>query len=868
MISDFTNRIFILIVLLFCFTNVIFAQHKISGIVTDVEGQGIPGVSIYEKGNESSGTLTNPDGTFNVQISDKEQSLTFSFIGLATVDVVPKEGVSLTVVMQEDAKWLNEVFVSATSKPIRKLEATGAIESFSARELERFNPTSSMDILRYTPGVLVQTNAGRARNSVFIRGFPDIGGIYSVMLHDGIRDFGSPGMSSDATFKSDLNVEKVEVMRGNTATIYGRGAAAGAFNFISKTGAAKFNGTVKGKVGNNNWYRLDANINGPLSKDKSWRYNAGGFLLTDDGYRNLPFPDKGGQFRINVDKLFKGEKGKLKLYAGLIDLRVNLYRGLPYAIEDLSQPIGDWKTTDAILQKGNAYEGQAFPVTYAGGQIATNEYEEWFPKNTFSQGYNFGANLNLDLGKGFYLTTKSRYQNMLFGSSIDVPNNNAASSGQNNVATFGDIQTRLIVGGGITGGGHDTYDFINDVRLNKRIETGKLTQNFRIGGYSSLFHTSISTDISLYTIDISDANTAVETMDITPFGDNIFSRSVRNSYVDENTFSAFLGDELKFGGKTTIDLGVWYDVVNFNLFENKDTEEELQRTLSHNGLSFTAGMNHLFTPLSAAYGNFSSSYRAPDYDSYIPLRAGPEPGTFDKPRINENEIVRSFEIGYRHTKDDWSFDGALFSSDITNRRLYDYDGSEAIEIKVGDNHIRGLELNFVWTPQSIKGLFLRTSLTAQTTWYSDFSQTIVYQDPENDTLNVREIINFEGNGLTDIPPLIWNLTLGYSSDKFGININNNLISARWADPYNTVKYPARSVLNANAYYKVLKNFTLSVGSTNLLNDTSAASATNVRNAAVPTLYVAQKQNYQGNFKHIAGNPLLPRRIFVSLEYKF
>lgn len=81
---------------------------------------------------------------------------------------------------------------------------------------------SMEDVLKNVPGVGLSNGDGQ-RDQVTIRGFSAIGDMYI----DGIRD--------DALYFRDLsNVERVEVIKGPAAVLYGRGSSGGLINSISK----------------------------------------------------------------------------------------------------------------------------------------------------------------------------------------------------------------------------------------------------------------------------------------------------------------------------------------------------------------------------------------------------------------------------------------------------------------------------------------------------------------------------------------------------------------------------------------------------------------------------------------------------------
>ena len=79
------NRKSILILFGFLlFATATYAQKTIKGKVTDVSnGSGIPGVSVLVKGT-SSGTTTQPDGSYTINVPANGTTLVFKYIGFNT----------------------------------------------------------------------------------------------------------------------------------------------------------------------------------------------------------------------------------------------------------------------------------------------------------------------------------------------------------------------------------------------------------------------------------------------------------------------------------------------------------------------------------------------------------------------------------------------------------------------------------------------------------------------------------------------------------------------------------------------------------------------------------------------------------------
>ncbi|WP_176694100.1 STN domain-containing protein [Anaerophaga thermohalophila] len=85
-------------------------QKTIRGIVTDSEGEPIPGVTVTVKGT-TTGTITDMSGAFELFISSDAEVLVFSFIGMKSQEVVLGDQTRLEVTMQEEIMGLDEVVV-------------------------------------------------------------------------------------------------------------------------------------------------------------------------------------------------------------------------------------------------------------------------------------------------------------------------------------------------------------------------------------------------------------------------------------------------------------------------------------------------------------------------------------------------------------------------------------------------------------------------------------------------------------------------------------------------------------------------------------------------------------------------------------
>jgi outer membrane receptor protein involved in Fe transport len=882
-LTQLTTRFLSTVFCLLFFTTLSLAQQTVSGQVKDEKGAGIPGVNITLKGT-SKGTTTDADGKFSLQVPADNPNITVSAVGWISKDVSIGTASTLDITLDSANEFLDEVSITASSKPVRKMETVTAISIIGTKELARATPINLVDALRFTPGIFVHTGPGRVRNGVWVRGFPDLGSnglIYTSLLFDGLRTFASPEMVPDAAFRMDMNVDKIEIVRGAIATLFGRGAAAGAINVISKTGGEKLGGGARLSWAERGMLQVDGNLNGAITKDL--RFNVGGFYLQDDGLRNNPFPDKGYQVRGNLDYL--NERFKIRLFGGAVDLSIQNQIDLPYLAGDLSKPANGYTSKDVVLPKA-AYDrffSKDLNFTFYPREASTVEVinpTKAMERGNFSKGYHVGLNFDINLGAGFSLINKGRYQDMTVGTQFDFPL----------TSTYNDRQTRvLFMGNGKGDGGSHAKDLINEVRLEKSLNLGNSTHSFTAGFYYSNIDVRAVAIGQLYSIATKNAASRVDSISVFPLSP---SSLFRNGTYNEKVSSFFFGDEMKINDNFIINAGIRQDYIKLDLLENRfaDTAQwDAVRKPEHEGLSGSVGFNYKLNEKSAFYGNYLRAYRAPDYSAYTTViygkytrnAAGAITGitrlvgrdaqqTDAKGRtlylngyVDVNEIINSYELGYRTSFGDLSFDGAAFVNTITDRLVSSFIGATAVQIPGGDNRILGAELSFYYAPQALKGFYARTNLTLQKTEYLKLNQAITFA-------GVPQTVDLSGNKVAGIPSTVWNISIGYEAKDFGVNINNNMLAGRPVDPFNTVNYPVMNIADANAYYQYsLKNgnrIRLKASVTNLLDNQGAM---NVVSGSTDNFYkLAKDASFTGNFTHVRGVPQLPRRVWVTLEYLF
>lgn len=88
-------------------------------------------------------------------------------------------------------------------------------------------------------------------------------------------------------FLRQVDLERVEVLRGPQGTLYGRNATAGAVNFVSRAPSETFEGAISGTVADRDGYGADGFISGPIADGLLFRLS-GGFEKQDGFIDVLP----------------------------------------------------------------------------------------------------------------------------------------------------------------------------------------------------------------------------------------------------------------------------------------------------------------------------------------------------------------------------------------------------------------------------------------------------------------------------------------------------------------------------------------------------------------------------------------------------
>ena len=219
--------------------NASFQGFSITGKVTDAAGEPLPGVTVMIKGSQQ-GTVTDTNGAYSLQIPNENTTLTFSFLGFHTQEIVAGNNRIINVSLLEDTRQLEEIVVLGYGA-VKKSDLTGSVASVLSKAFLDQPGSSVNSILGgRAPGVVVRRANGAPGqgSTVRIRGANSIlGNNDPLYVVDGNYSGGLPNM---------YDIESIEILKDASATaIYGSQGANGVIIVTTKRGSAEGRNDLK-----------------------------------------------------------------------------------------------------------------------------------------------------------------------------------------------------------------------------------------------------------------------------------------------------------------------------------------------------------------------------------------------------------------------------------------------------------------------------------------------------------------------------------------------------------------------------------------------------------------------------------------------
>jgi outer membrane receptor protein involved in Fe transport len=184
---------------------------------------------------------------------------------------------------------IDEIIVTARKKEENLQDVPLSITAITAEEIERQSITSVDDVARLDASLIFDRGYSATDNRIAIRGLsPTRGRVNVAVLVDGIdtssESIAFGGGSLLATNRL-LDLERIEIVKGPQAALYGRSAFAGAISYVTKDPSADLGGSLRLDIGEYGRQEIVAGFGGPVGDTLGMRLNVTSW--DDDGvHRN------------------------------------------------------------------------------------------------------------------------------------------------------------------------------------------------------------------------------------------------------------------------------------------------------------------------------------------------------------------------------------------------------------------------------------------------------------------------------------------------------------------------------------------------------------------------------------------------------
>ena len=182
--------------------------------------------------------------------------------------------------------FLEEIVVTARKREESLQDTPLAVSAFNAGELEQRNITSVSEVSRYVPNIqfdnVASESGGGNSSQIAIRGIGQTDYVLTIEPGVGLYVDGVYVGKSMGSLIDNIDIERVEVMRGPQGTLFGKNTIGGAVSVISKRPSDEFEGSIEATAGN--FDRIDGkvSINAPLSE--RMRIRLSGATQNRDGH--------------------------------------------------------------------------------------------------------------------------------------------------------------------------------------------------------------------------------------------------------------------------------------------------------------------------------------------------------------------------------------------------------------------------------------------------------------------------------------------------------------------------------------------------------------------------------------------------------
>lgn len=248
------NKLLSSLVLLLACSFSSYAQFTANGKVLDEGGEALPGVTVIAVGTPS-GTVTDIDGKFKIEVPDGSEFVEFSFIGYQSIKLKPAK--DMQVIMGQSNESLKDIVVVGYAEQSKRytIQSTAQVSGENLKQIQAVSPQQLLQ--GQAAGVQMTNSSGvlGSASNIRVRGVASItGGSQPLYVIDGVplntgdytNNLGGGSALNPLMSINPNDIESMTVLKDASAVaIYGSRGSNGVILITTKKGTKS-----EGKAGN------------------------------------------------------------------------------------------------------------------------------------------------------------------------------------------------------------------------------------------------------------------------------------------------------------------------------------------------------------------------------------------------------------------------------------------------------------------------------------------------------------------------------------------------------------------------------------------------------------------------------------------
>ncbi|MCW3088661.1 MAG: fhuA [Sediminibacterium sp.] len=304
------NNCLLIVAICFFITPLLSAQQsagKITGRITTKDGKAVEGVMVFVKDTKHQASSDKAGQYLLTGLAAGSYTLATSMTGLQPqirkLILHREETVVLDLSLAENEQQLVEVTVTARKTPNERVTTAGksgiqpkdlpqSITIIDREVLEKQQVQLLSDVLKNVNGVYVMGTSGGTQEEIAARGYAFSS---SNTFKNGVRYNNGilPEMSS---------LERVEILKGSNAILYGNVAAGGILNLVTRKPIFEKGGGMSFRMGSNDFYKTSIDLHGAINNSDAVAYRVNTSYEKSNSFRDQVHAER---FYINPAFIFK-----------------------------------------------------------------------------------------------------------------------------------------------------------------------------------------------------------------------------------------------------------------------------------------------------------------------------------------------------------------------------------------------------------------------------------------------------------------------------------------------------------------------------------------------------------------------------------